>query len=77
MPLQAVVLRGAPGAEKTGVFTVEKDRARFVPAETGMIGGLEIVVSGLSAGREVIAGPWQVLRDLQDGARVRPSRPGK
>ena len=74
VPLQAVVLRGPQAAEKTGVFSVENGVARFVPVEAGMIGGLEIEVKGLAEGREVIAGPWQALKDLQDGAKVKPRR---
>jgi HlyD family secretion protein len=76
VPLQAVVLRGAAGREQTGVFAVEGGLARFVSAEAGMIGGLEIEVRGLAEGREIVAGPWQVLRELQDGAPVTPARGG-
>jgi HlyD family secretion protein len=71
VPLQAVVMRGAPGQEKTGVFAVEDATARFVPVEAGMIGGLEIEVKGLAEGREIVVGPWQALKDLPDGARIR------
>lgn len=74
VPLQAVVLRGTPGQEKTGVFGVEGGVARFLPVEAGMIGGLEMEVKGLAEGREIVAGPWQTLRDLQDGARVKAAR---
>jgi HlyD family secretion protein len=75
VPLQAVVLRGEPGKERAGVFAVEGKMARFVPVETGMIGGLEIEVKqGLAEGREIVAGPWQSLKDLQDGAAIRPAR---
>ncbi|HSD66269.1 MAG TPA: efflux RND transporter periplasmic adaptor subunit, partial [Vicinamibacteria bacterium] len=75
VPLQAVVLRGEPGKERSGVFAVEGRAARFVPVETGMIGGLEIEVrQGLEEGRELVAGPWQSLKDLQDGAAIRPAR---
>jgi HlyD family secretion protein len=75
VPLQAVVLRGEPGRERPGVFAVEGQAARFVPVETGMIGGLEIEVKGgLSEGREIVAGPWQSLKDLQDGAAIRTQR---
>jgi HlyD family secretion protein len=74
-PLQAVVLRGEPGRERPGVFAVEGKVARFVPVETGMIGGLEIEVKGgLPEGREIVAGPWQTLKDLKDGAAVRVER---
>jgi hypothetical protein len=27
-------------------------------------------VKGLAEGREIVVGPWQALKDLQDGARV-------
>jgi HlyD family secretion protein len=75
VPLQAVVLRGEPGKERPGVFAVDGRTARFVPVETGMIGGLEIEVRrGLEEGREIVAGPWQSLKDLQDGAAIRPAR---
>ena len=40
-----------------------------------MIGGLEIeVTDGLEAGREIVVGPWQTLKDLQDGTPVRLAR---
>jgi len=70
VPLQSVALRGAAGQEKTGVFAVEEGAARFVPVEAGMIGGLDIEVKGLAEGREIVVGPWQALKDLQDGARI-------
>jgi HlyD family secretion protein len=75
VPLQAVVLRGEPGEEQSGVFAVDGRTARFVPVETGMIGGLEIEVKqGLAEGREIVTGPWQSLRDLPDGAAIRAAR---
>ena len=75
VPLQAVVLRGQTGREGPGVFVRDGKAARFVPVETGMIGGLEIEVKkGLEEGREIVAGPWQALKDLQDGAAIRPAR---
>jgi len=74
VPLQAVVLRGEPGREQTGVFGLEGGVARFLPVEAGLIGGLEIEVKGLPAGREIVAGPWQTLKDLKDGAKVKRAR---
>jgi HlyD family secretion protein len=75
VPLQAVVLRGEPAKERPGVFAVEGKRVRFVPVETGMIGGLEIEVrQGIEEGWEIVAGPWQSLKDLQDGTAIRPAR---
>jgi HlyD family secretion protein len=76
VPLQAVVLRQAanqPGPT-SGVFTVHDGRARFLPVTAGIIGGLDIEVSGLSPGTSVIVGPFQLLRDLQEGVAVRPAR---
>lgn len=72
VPLQAVVLRtGADGAERRGVFVVENERAKFVPVTTGIIGGLDIEIAGIGERTEVVVGPFQSLRDLADGARVR------
>ncbi len=72
VPLQSVVLRaGTDGADRPGVFAVRDARAVFVPVTTGVIGGLSMEVSGVKETDAVIAGPYQVLRDLTDGAQVR------
>jgi HlyD family secretion protein len=72
VPLQAVVVRrGSDGAEQRGVFVVRDDVARFTPVTTGIIGGLDIEVRGIDAGAPVIIGPFQALRELEDGAAVR------
>lgn len=83
VPLQAVVLRpadapatGAGDAssaprEQAGVFLVDDDRARFQKVDTGIIGGLDIEVRGVERGVEVVSGPYQALRDLQDGSQIR------
>jgi HlyD family secretion protein len=72
VPLQAVVLRTAPASTglRAGVFVVADGQARFVPVVPGVIGGLDIEVSGVDEGAAVVVGPYQALRDLQDGARV-------
>ncbi len=73
VPLQSVVLRAdASGTERSGVFLLQDGAARFTPVMPGAIGGLDIEVDGLSESAPVITGPYQVLRDLQDGAQVRP-----
>jgi HlyD family secretion protein len=70
--LQAVALRaGADGQPRSGVFVVRDDRAVFTPVTTGIIGGLDIEVSGVEAGTRVVVGPFQTLRELADGAVVR------
>jgi HlyD family secretion protein len=72
VPLQAVVLRPDPASagERSGVFSLDGGRARFVSVETGIIGGLDIEVDGVTEGSSVIVGPFQVLRELQDGTPV-------
>lgn len=70
VPLQSVVLRTIDGQEKTGVFTVADGAAKFLPVTSGVIGGLDIEVSGIAEGAVVITGPYQVLRDLKDGQLV-------
>lgn len=76
VPLQAVVLRPDAGGagDRRGVLTVKDGRARFAPVTTGAIGGLDVEVSGIPEGTDVVAGPFQILRTLQDGAPVRPNR---
>ncbi|MGB3628680.1 MAG: efflux RND transporter periplasmic adaptor subunit, partial [Terracidiphilus sp.] len=60
-----------------GVFVVQKDpsgrlRAKFVPVTTGITGATDIeVLSGLSAGQEVVTGPYQTLRNLKGGALLK------
>jgi HlyD family secretion protein len=71
VPLQSVVLRELEGNEKTGVFLAQDGFARFQPVRTGVIGGLDIEVEGISADDPVIAGPFQVLREIQDGTKIK------
>jgi HlyD family secretion protein len=78
VPLQAVVIRQtAPGQEQPGVFVPEGKIARFHPVKTGLIGGLDIEISGLAERTTVVVGPFQALRDLQDGQPVRAQAPSK
>ena len=73
-PLQSVVLRAAPPAgERTGVFLLADGQAQFAPVSPGAIGGLDIEVSGVPEGAQIIVGPYQTLRDLKDGTLVRAS----
>ncbi|MGE3490947.1 MAG: efflux RND transporter periplasmic adaptor subunit [Vicinamibacterales bacterium] len=67
VPLQAVVEVDG----KTGVFVVRDGGVAFTPVTTGIIGGLSIEVDGVSEGTVVVSGPFQTLRDLRDGDRVR------
>ncbi|HVC18870.1 MAG TPA: efflux RND transporter periplasmic adaptor subunit [Vicinamibacterales bacterium] len=76
VPLQAVVLRpgAAGGHQRAGVFVADHGTARFAPVTTGIIGGLDIEVSGVRDGTPVVTGPYQVLRELIDGASIRAKR---
>lgn len=69
VPLQAVVERNGV----SGLFVVEGGHAAFTPVTTGIIGGLTIEVTGVNEGASIVAGPFQVLRALADGAAVRPA----
>ncbi|GBC84525.1 Macrolide export protein MacA [bacterium HR11] len=80
IPIQALVHRPAPGdnphgrreADVAGVFVLEGDRVRFRPVEVGIMGEFDLEVrSGLRPGERVVVGPYQVLRTLKDGDRVR------
>jgi HlyD family secretion protein len=73
LPLQSVVLRAVSPetVERPGAFVVVDGRARFTPVSPGVIGGLDIEVSGIDEGARVIVGPYQALREMQDGAFVR------
>ena len=39
--------------------------------KTGIIGGLSIEVDGIADGTEIVSGPFQTLRTLKNGDRVR------
>ena len=75
VPLQSVVLRPATsGGDHAGVFLFTSGTAVFTPVTTGVIGGLDIEISGIARGATVITGPYQVLRTLNDGALVRAAK---
>ncbi|MEI6245182.1 MAG: efflux RND transporter periplasmic adaptor subunit [Acidobacteriota bacterium] len=75
VPLQSVVLRpGAGGADVTGVFLFKDGKAAFTAVKTGVIGGLDIEISGLSTGASVITGPYQLLRTMKDGDPVKAAK---
>ena len=64
--------------ETEGVFVIRDGFAKFVPVEIGIAGEAHFEVSsGLEAGETVVAGPFRVLRELKDGARVRSTEADK
>ena len=58
--------------EIEGVFVMREKHAEFVPVNTGIAGERYFeVLSGMKAGDRVITGPFNSVRDLQDGDEVR------
>lgn len=79
VPLQSVVLRAVPAdaPERPGVFVAVNGEAKFTPVTPGVIGGLDIEVSGLTEGTTIVVGPYQALRDMQDGTLVKVAPQGR
>src|SRR5919106_5765961 len=58
--------------EAEGVFVVRNGVATFRPVKTGVAGDEFFeVVDGLRQGETIVAGTYQAIRDLKDGAKVR------
>src|SRR5882724_3335225 len=58
--------------ETEGVFVVKDGMANFRPVKVGIAGDEYFeVTDGLKAGETIVAGPYQAIRDLKEGARVR------
>jgi len=56
----------------TGVYVLRGTKAEFVEVETGIIGESDRqIITGLSAGDEVITGPSRVLNTLKNGTVVK------
>jgi len=69
--------RGQAGNKKEteGVFLVHNGVATFHPVKVGIAGEENFeVVEGVHQRDTIVAGPYQAIRDLKEGARVRPSR---
>jgi HlyD family secretion protein len=58
--------------ETEGVFVINAGIANFKPVKVGIAGDEYFeVLSGVQSGDTVVAGPYQTIRDLKDGARVK------
>jgi len=67
--------QGANKKEAEGVFLVHNGVATFHAVKVGIAGEEHFeVVEGVHQGDTIVAGPYQAIRDLKEGARVRPSR---
>ena len=62
-----------PGVDDVeGVFVVEDGQVRFVPVEIGITGQEHFeVLTGVKQGDTIVAGPYQRIRNLDNGDRVR------
>ncbi len=67
---------GQTKKETEGVFVVRGTNTEFLPVKTGIAGDKYFeVLSGLKAGDQVITGPFNSVRDLQDGDLVKIETP--
>ena len=67
--------KGNMPKETEGVFVVTNGTATFRPVKVGIAGAEYFeVLSGLAAGDTIVAGTYQAIRDLKDGAKVRPAQ---
>ena len=62
--------------ETEGVFIVKDGVASFRPVKVGIAGDEYFeVTDGLKEGETIVGGPYQAIRDLKEGARVRAMKP--
>jgi HlyD family secretion protein len=71
-PALDTMTRRRPGErEEEGVFLVQNRVASFRPVKVGIAGDEYFeVLDGLRGGETIVAGTYQAIRDLQDGAKV-------
>lgn len=61
--------------ETEGVFVLKDGYAKFVPVTIGIAGEDDFeVLDGLAEDQTVVTGPFRILRELKDGARVETAR---
>jgi HlyD family secretion protein len=61
--------------EAEGVFIVSNGVATFRPVKVGIAGEEYFeVIDGVREGDTIVAGPYQAIRDLKEGARVKSTR---
>jgi HlyD family secretion protein len=70
--LDTMTRRRTAEREEEGVFLVQNGVANFRPVKVGIAGDEYFeVVDGLRGGETIVAGTYQAIRDLKDGAKVR------
>ena len=69
---------GQTRKETDGVFVIRDGRAEFLPIKIGIAGDRYFeVLSGIKAGDEVITGPYNNVRGMNDGDPVKLQTPAK
>ena len=69
---------GQTRKETDGVFVIRDGRAEFVPIKIGIAGDRYFeVLAGIKAGDEVITGPYNNVRGMNDGDPVKVQTPAK
>ena len=70
--------RARPAAELEGVFLARDRLAEFTPVKVGIAGERYFEsLEGLKEGDVVITGPFESVRQLEDGNRVRIETPAR
>jgi HlyD family secretion protein len=73
-PNRDTTRRRRPEDEAEGVFIVREGEVAFRPVKVGIAGDEYFEVrEGLREGETIVAGTYQAIRDLRDGARVSPA----
>lgn len=68
----AAAVASTLSGDQEGVFVIREGKAHFVPVEVGIAGAEHFeVLSGIALGDSVVAGPYEAIRNLQDGKAVR------
>jgi len=77
-PVETAKEKAKEKEEIQGVFAVRNGQAIFTPVETGIMGTTDVeVLKGVQAGDEIVTGPFSVLRNLKNKAKVKVEAPGK
>ena len=74
----AELAEGQTRKETEGVFVIRDGKAAFIPIKIGIAGDRYFeVLSGLKAGDQVITGPYNNVRNMNEGdeVKVQPARP--
>ncbi len=80
IPIQALTIREFDNPdknikkkiEKEGVFVIKNGTVLFRPVKTGITGTTDIeVLEGLAIDEEIVTGPYQSLRTIQDNAKIK------